>query len=317
MTPATRSLASAAIAAAMMYWFDPESGPRRRAMLRDRLSGSRMSLSRMRQQFGRQQFSHSDQSTMGADAGSSFSESGLSGQEQGDQGRIPQRFQKLLQENWSPGARMVSGASGGALLLGGLRQGGLIGLLTALAGGALILRSATNQPLRQLTSRTGKRGIDVRKTLHVNAPVDRVFETLAHYENFPAFMRNIRDVRVFEDGRSHWVVAGPAGTTVEWDAETTEYRPNELLAWRTMEGSTVEHSGIIRFQPTERGTHLDIQMSYVPPAGTAGHVIARMFGADPKSEMDEDLQRMKTYIETGSVPPDDMRQQESPSRGIH
>jgi len=35
--------------------------------------------------------------------------------------------------------------------------------------------------------------------------------------------------------------------------------------------------------------------------------VAALFGADPKSEMDSDLLRMKTIIETGRVPHDAAR----------
>jgi uncharacterized membrane protein len=45
-------------------------------------------------------------------------------------------------------------------------------------------------------------------------------------------------------------------------------------------------------------------MSYNPPAGAIGHLVAVMFGADPKREMDEDLKRMKGFIETGQAPHD-------------
>jgi len=45
-------------------------------------------------------------------------------------------------------------------------------------------------------------------------------------------------------------------------------------------------------------------MSYNPVAGGLGHAVAALFGADPKGEMDADLVRMKSMIETG-VPPHD------------
>jgi uncharacterized membrane protein len=35
-----------------------------------------------------------------------------------------------------------------------------------------------------------------------------------------------------------------------------------------------------------------------------GHIVASLFGADPKSQMDDDLVRMKSFIETGKVPSD-------------
>ena len=38
-----------------------------------------------------------------------------------------------------------------------------------------------------------------------------------------------------------------------------------------------------------------------------GHAVARLFGADPKTEMDADLLRMKMLIENGRAPRDAAR----------
>jgi uncharacterized membrane protein len=99
----------------------------------------------------------------------------------------------------------------------------------------------------------------------VDAPLERVFDTLTHYENFPQFMTNAREVKVREDGSSHWRVAGPGGISVEWEAVTTKLEQNRLLAWRTVPGATVEHAGMIRFERVNGGTRLDIKMSYIRP----------------------------------------------------
>jgi uncharacterized membrane protein len=40
-------------------------------------------------------------------------------------------------------------------------------------------------------------------------------------------------------------------------------------------------------------------MSYSPPAGVLGHAVASLFGADPQTEMGEDIARLKSYFETG------------------
>lgn len=48
-------------------------------------------------------------------------------------------------------------------------------------------------------------------------------------------------------------------------------------------------------------------MSYNPPAGVLGHAVAELFGVDPKHEMDDDLLRMKSLIETGVHPHDAAR----------
>lgn len=170
----------------------------------------------------------------------------------------------------------------------------------------MLLRSATNQPLKRLAEMAGRRTIDIQKTISVNAPLEQVFDfdTLTHYENFPQFMSNVREVQVREDGGSHWTVPGPGGMLVEWDAVTTKLEQNRLLAWRTAPGATVEHAGMIQFERVNGGTRLDVEMSYSPPAGVLGHVVAKLFGADPKSELDEDLLRMKTFLETGKAPRD-------------
>jgi uncharacterized membrane protein len=222
-------------------------------------------------------------------------------------GRPRERRAELFQENWSPATRMLTGTSGMALLYSGLRLRSPLGLLTIVAGGALLARSLSNVPIGRLAGLSGRRAIDIRKTLYVEAPLYQVFETLAQYENFPAFMRNVRHVRELGNGRSHWVVSGPADIAVEWDSETTAYRPNELLAWRTVRNASIAHAGIIRFEQAGSGTRLHIQMTYNPPAGAAGHIVARLFGSDPKSELDQDLMRLKTYLETGVTPRDAAR----------
>ncbi|MGH8503755.1 MAG: SRPBCC family protein [Gammaproteobacteria bacterium] len=214
---------------------------------------------------------------------------------QGGRTRNGDRFE-LLQENWAPAARALVGAAGGALVLHALRSRNPLGLLTGSAGSALLLRSVLNRPMKQMV---GRRAIDIRKTLNVNVPIEKVFDTLTHYENFPRFMSNVREVTMHEDGSSHWKVAGPAGQSVEWDAVTTELIPREIVAWKTKLGSPVEHSGSIRLEAVDHGTRLEVKMSYNPPGGAIGHRIAALFGADPKTELDADLLRMKTFLETG------------------
>jgi uncharacterized membrane protein len=222
---------------------------------------------------------------------------------QGGRVRHPPRFE-LMQEHWSPATRLLTGAAGSALLVFALRNRGVFGLLSAVAGGTLLTRTATNVPLAQWVGATGGNAIPVHKTLRVNAPVDQVFQLLARYENFPLFMRNVRHVHAHPDGRSHWIVAGPAGVSVEWDAVTTRLEPNRMLAWHTASNAAVRHAGSIRFEPHNGGTRLEIQLTYNPPGGALGHVVARLFGADPKTELDEDLLRLKSFLESGKPPRD-------------
>jgi hypothetical protein len=110
-------------------------------------------------------------------------------------------------------------------------------------------------------------------------------------------------VQTTGDGRSHWKAKAPAGTTVEWDAETVADRPNELIAWRSLPGSAVDNSGVVRFVPApgQRGTEVHVELSYTPPAGALGATAAMLFGTEPGQEISEDLRVFKQVIETGEV----------------
>jgi uncharacterized membrane protein len=130
-----------------------------------------------------------------------------------------------------------------------------------------------------------------------------VYAFWTEYQNFPRFMHNVRDVEM-RGGVSHWVVAGPAGVPVHWNSRIVELEPNALLRWRSTAGSAVKHEGCVRFEGSRVGTRVTVQLRYVPPGGAFGHAVASLFGADPKSEMDADLLRMKSMIETGRPPHD-------------
>ncbi len=219
-------------------------------------------------------------------------------------GRARERRFGPWQQHWSPGVRVVMGAAGGALLLNAIAgRRGAMGLLGGLAGAALIARSGTNMPIDRLVG-VRRPAMDLQKCIDVAAPIEQVFETFSQLERLPELMTHVREVHVRGDGTSEWVVDGPLGRTISWEAVTTRLEPNRLIAWRTLPGSTVDHAGLLRFEPIEGGTRILVTMSYTPLAGALGHAVARLFGTDPKSELNDDLLRMKVFLETGRRPHD-------------
>jgi uncharacterized membrane protein len=220
------------------------------------------------------------------------------------QGGIPRRGEtpELMQSNWSPAIRFLVGIGGGALTLYGARRKDIF---SAAVGLGLVTRSLTNMGMEDLIGLRGSHGITVQKTITINAPVRKVFELWSRHENFPQFMSRVREVKDLGNGRYHWTVAGPAGIPVEWEAVIAKLEPDRLIAWQSAPGSTVEQQGMVQFRPDgDDKTVVDVRLSYYPPAGELGHAIASLFGADPKSEMDDDLMRMKSFIETGHQPHD-------------
>ena len=207
---------------------------------------------------------------------------------------------------WSPLARTFVGLTGGAMAVFGAIRHDWVGAGVGLLGLGLATRGLTNLPASRLVGiGAGRRAVDVQKTVNINAPLDVVFGFFSRYDNFPRFMSNVKEVRDYGTGYSHWVVAGPAGLTVEWDAELTDFEPHRCIGWQSVEGSTVDNAGTIQFQENPDGTtRVDIRLSYNPPGGAIGHAVAKLFDSDPKSEMDQDLARLKTALETGNPPRD-------------
>lgn len=208
---------------------------------------------------------------------------------------------EFLQRSWSPAARSVAGGAGALLALVGVFRGGIKGLALGAIGSALCARAATNLDMRSLVGvGSNCTGVTIHKTIHIDAPVERVFEYWANFENFPQWMSHVRSVRDEGDQRYRWVVDGPAGVPVEWKSEMTDVVENRQMGWRSLPGSMVDHSGRVLFEEDPAGgTRVQVELCYVPVAGALGHAVAKAFGADPKSEMDADLMRLKSRIETG------------------
>jgi uncharacterized membrane protein len=142
-----------------------------------------------------------------------------------------------------------------------------------------------------------------KHSIAINRPPEELYNFWKDVQNLPRFMYHLESVQPIDDRHSHWVTKGPAGTRVEWDAETTEDRPNELLAWQTVGGTKVQHSGVVRFEarPGGRGTIVRVELEYKPLGGIAGAAFARLFGEAPEQQIYDDLRRLKQVIEIGEV----------------
>jgi uncharacterized membrane protein len=218
-------------------------------------------------------------------------------------GRRREQRPELLQENWAPATRLLVGTIGGMLAVQGTRTRGEAGVALGAVGLALVARAATNLPPSRLVGiGAGRRAIELEKTITIAAPVEQVWELWSNFENFPRFMTHLREVRKVDETRSHWVAVGPAGVPVEWDAIITEWVPRQFIAWKSVNGSTVQTAGMVRFRPiAEDQTEIDVRLSYNPPGGAVGHAIAFLSGTDPKRAMDEDMVRVKSLLEEGKT----------------
>lgn len=215
--------------------------------------------------------------------------------------------------------RVASAVGGGALITMGLKQGGVLGGLLAAVGGGLALRGVTghchmyealgidtseDSPNPKSPYHVGflDQKIHVTKSVTVNKSPAEVYSFWRRLNNLPQFMSHLEAVTIIDNKRSHWVAKAPLGMTVEWDAEITSDIENERIGWKSVEDSEIVNSGVVMFQPTQdRGTEVKVVLTYEPPAGKLGSIVAKLFGEEPEQQVSDDLRRFKSLMETGTI----------------
>ena len=189
---------------------------------------------------------------------------------------------------------------GAALTSDDARPGRIAAAMAAVAGVTALDVLCSQQLSQRAPQQQGQRA---ESSVTINrAPAD-LYRFWRDFQNLPRFMPHLSSVRVDTARHSHWVAQGPAGTTVEWDAEITDDRPDALIAWRSLAGADVDHAGSVRFEaaPGGRGTFVRVCMEYHPPGGALGTVVATLFGEEPGQHMHEGLRRFKQLMEAGET----------------
>lgn len=141
----------------------------------------------------------------------------------------------------------------------------------------------------------------------INKPAAELYGYWHDFANLPRFMSHLEEVRILDSGRSHWRAKAPLGQSVEWDATIVNEVENELIAWQSVDGAQVPNAGSVRFTPApaDRGTEVRVTISYAPPAGQVGVVVAKLLGEEPSRQVSDDLRRFKQLMETGELPTND------------
>ncbi len=138
----------------------------------------------------------------------------------------------------------------------------------------------------------------------IGKPVSDVYHFWRNFENLPVFMKDLTDVEQISETRSRWKIHLKSGMDFEWEAEITEEIPNRMIAWKSLEGSSVKTIGSVWFEdaPAGRGTIVRLAMSTHIPGGKVSELAGKVTGEDPYNLTLTNLRRLKAYLETGEIP---------------
>lgn len=186
----------------------------------------------------------------------------------------------------------------------------------AFAGLARRHASGSRDSAPGYTARRGFGEFDVSgRTVTIRKPKGELFAFWRDFTNLIPIMENVESIEVLDKGSGHaaWNIKAPLGRTVRVETTIVSEEQDELIAWRSLEGSDIETEGRVMFKdaPGERGTRVTLIVAYKPPAGAAGKAVAKMFMREPEVQARHDLKRFKMLMETGEIATSAMRKEDT------
>jgi uncharacterized membrane protein len=132
----------------------------------------------------------------------------------------------------------------------------------------------------------------IEQSIEVAVPVRTAYNQWTQFEEFPRFMEAVEEVRQVDDTHLHWRTT-VGGREQEFDAQITEQRPDERIAWTSTQGR--DQAGVVTFHRVDDGrTKIMLQLEAEPEGvvekvGDAAGVLKRRVKGD--------LERFKELIE--------------------
>jgi hypothetical protein len=138
----------------------------------------------------------------------------------------------------------------------------------------------------------------VTHDIEVDVPVGVAYNQWTQFESFPQFMNGVVSIHQRDDTHTHWKTS-VGGVHREFDAEIVEQRPDEVIAWRSVDGST--HAGLVTFEAVNGSrTRITVVVEWLPEG-----LVEKVGAAVSLDEyrVSADLQRFKSSSSSVASPP--------------
>jgi len=134
--------------------------------------------------------------------------------------------------------------------------------------------------------------VSVEESVEIDVPVETAYNQWTQFEEFPRFMKGIDEVRQLDDTHLHWVVSS-GGRRREWDAEISEQRPDERIAWHATSGK--RNAGVVTFHRIgDERSKVMVQLDFEPEG--LRESLGSMVGLD-RRRIRGDLERFSELVE--------------------
>ena len=141
--------------------------------------------------------------------------------------------------------------------------------------------------------------VKIKRTVHIDAPVDKVFDFAADPENLPEIWPSMIKVENVERSETKgyeydWVYK-MAGMQFHGHSHTTKFVPNDLVVAENEEG--IPSKFIWDYHPENDGTEIELDVEYTVPVPLLGKIAEKVIRRINENEADVMLANLKAVCE--------------------
>lgn len=138
----------------------------------------------------------------------------------------------------------------------------------------------------------------VNQSIHIDAPVDKVFAYVTNPVNLPDWLvglTEVRDVTGSGVGQGHSWTYKMVGVPLRGETTISEHVPNERWVTDNKGGATSTFT--FAFAPHEGGTKLDLDIEYTIPIPVLGKLAEKLVLKRNQSEIELSMENLKDNLE--------------------